>query len=62
MRDNYLYNLRDIKPENIIFVSENSNSPLKVIDFGTSRKFNSEKNMTKKLGTVSSKRSGEIML
>lgn len=43
---------RDLKPENILFVNESNNAPLKVIDFGTSRKYDSQKKMTKKLGTV----------
>jgi calcium-dependent protein kinase len=43
---------RDLKPENILFANESTNSPLKVIDFGTSRKYDVEKKMTKKLGTV----------
>jgi calcium-dependent protein kinase len=30
---------RDLKPENILFVSESADAKLKVIDFGTSRKF-----------------------
>jgi len=43
---------RDLKPENIIFANSERDAPLKIIDFGTSRKF-TNKNMTKKLGTVS---------
>lgn len=43
---------RDLKPENIIFVSEDQYSTLKVIDFGTSRKFERNQNMSKRLGTV----------
>ncbi|CAD8181434.1 unnamed protein product [Paramecium pentaurelia] len=43
---------RDLKPENILFINESSNSPLKVIDFGTSRKYDTVKKMTKKLGTA----------
>jgi calcium-dependent protein kinase len=42
---------RDLKPENIIFANHEKDAPLKVIDFGTSRKF-TNKNMTKRLGTV----------
>lgn len=42
---------RDLKPENIIFVNDQEDSDLKVIDFGTSRKFGKEK-LTKRLGTV----------
>ncbi|CAD8152055.1 unnamed protein product [Paramecium pentaurelia] len=42
---------RDLKPENIIFISEDPQSQLKVIDFGTSRKFDNQKVMSKRLGT-----------
>ncbi|CAD8141190.1 unnamed protein product [Paramecium octaurelia] len=42
---------RDLKPENIIFISEDPQSQLKVIDFGTSRKFDNQKAMSKRLGT-----------
>ncbi|CAK56353.1 unnamed protein product (macronuclear) [Paramecium tetraurelia] len=42
---------RDLKPENIIFISEDPKSQLKVIDFGTSRKFDNQKAMSKRLGT-----------
>ncbi|CAD8087698.1 unnamed protein product [Paramecium primaurelia] len=42
---------RDLKPENIIFASEDQYSTLKVIDFGTSRKFDKNQNMSKRLGT-----------
>lgn len=44
---------RDLKPENLLFENEKKNSSLKVIDFGTSRKFDSKKKMSKRLGTVS---------
>lgn len=30
---------RDLKPENLLFVSDSPESKIKVIDFGTSRKF-----------------------
>ena len=43
---------RDLKPENLIFDSDSKNNSLKVIDFGTSRKFDKNKKMTKRLGTV----------
>lgn len=46
------YNIRDLKPENLIFDSKSNNATLKVIDFGTSRKFDSNVKMTKRLGTV----------
>ena len=42
---------RDLKPENIIFIYKDSDN-IKVIDFGTSRKFGKDKKMTKRLGTV----------
>ena len=45
---------RDLKPENVLFVSDKPDSKIKVIDFGTSRKFDHNKRMTKRLGTVSS--------
>lgn len=42
---------RDLKPENILFESLKPDSNLKVIDFGTSRKFNTNSRMKKTLGT-----------
>ena len=42
---------RDLKPENLLLDSKEKNASLKVIDFGTSRKFGSNKKMTKLLGT-----------
>jgi calcium-dependent protein kinase len=48
----YFKYIRDLKPENILFISESPDSKLKVIDFGTSRKFDQSKQMTKRLGTV----------
>ncbi|CAD8142780.1 unnamed protein product [Paramecium pentaurelia] len=42
---------RDLKPENLLFVSDSPDADLKVIDFGTSRKFETGKRMTKRLGT-----------
>ncbi|CAD8179385.1 unnamed protein product [Paramecium pentaurelia] len=42
---------RDLKPENVIFVNQDPNSQLKVIDFGTSRKFDKNKSMSKDIGT-----------
>lgn len=35
--------VRDLKPENIIFVDGTPESNLKIIDFGTSRKFDPNK-------------------
>lgn len=43
---------RDLKPENLLFDTEKKNAIIKVIDFGTSRKFEKQKKMSKKLGTV----------
>lgn len=43
---------RDLKPENIIFESKKKDANLKIIDFGTSRKFDPNKLMTKVVGTV----------
>lgn len=43
---------RDLKPENLLFDSNADNAILKVIDFGTSRKFENDTKMTKRLGTV----------
>ena len=44
---------RDLKPENILYESPKPDSPVKVIDFGTSRVFDNEaKKMMQKLGTV----------
>ena len=48
----YLH-LRDLKPENLLFLDESENSPLKIIDFGLSKI--SETNhsmMTTRAGTV----------
>jgi calcium-dependent protein kinase len=48
---------RDLKPENILYESAKPDSQIKVIDFGTSRVFdteNSSKKMMQKLGTVDS--------
>ena len=45
---------RDIKPENILFTSTDQDSPIKIIDFGLSRKHNSTKKsspMTTVVGT-----------
>ena len=43
---------RDLKPENVIFISPSPDFNIKIIDFGTSRKFDPTKTMTKRLGTV----------
>ncbi len=43
---------RDLKPENLIFDTDKKDANLKVIDFGTSRKIDKTKKMSKRLGTV----------
>ena len=43
---------RDLKPENLLFDSDRKNANLKVIDFGTSRRMDKTKKMSKRLGTV----------
>lgn len=43
---------RDLKPENILYESEKPDSLLKIIDFGTSKSFNTNQKMTQKFGTV----------
>ena len=45
---------RDLKPENLLLTDNTEKARIKVIDFGTSRKFYSKtsKNMTKRHGTV----------
>jgi len=43
---------RDLKPENLLLDSQKPDAQLKVIDFGTSRKFTEGKKMTQKFGTV----------
>ena len=42
---------RDLKPENILLDSKNNNS-IKVIDFGTSQKFDPARKMTQTYGTA----------
>jgi len=43
---------RDLKPENVLFASTEEGASLKIIDFGTSRKYSKSENMKKLLGTV----------
>jgi calcium-dependent protein kinase len=38
--------IRDIKPENILYESTKPNSPLKVVDFGTSKMMDPNKRLT----------------
>jgi calcium-dependent protein kinase len=45
---------RDMKPENIIFETKDTNSKIKVIDFGTSTHYDKGTKLKKKLGTVGS--------
>jgi calcium-dependent protein kinase len=52
MKFEFKKNYRDLKPENLLFMSKDPEAKLKVIDFGTSRKFDNKKRMTKRLGTV----------
>ena len=42
---------RDLKPENILYESKNMDSPIKIIDFGTSQFFDKDKKMNKRYGT-----------
>jgi calcium-dependent protein kinase len=43
---------RDLKPENILFVNESESSPLKIIDFGTSRRLEARSTLSSLTGTV----------
>jgi calcium-dependent protein kinase len=43
---------RDIKLENVLLESKASDSPIKLIDFGTSRVYNPEEKLTRRIGTV----------
>ena len=43
---------RDLKPENLLYLNKNENSPIKVIDFGMSKRFDKEKFMNEKVGTA----------
>lgn len=43
---------RDLKPENILFINESEDSPLKVIDFGTSKKLEDKSMLSSLTGTV----------
>ncbi|CAK75813.1 unnamed protein product (macronuclear) [Paramecium tetraurelia] len=53
---NYLHSMgiahRDLKPENILFASKDKDAPIKVIDFGLSKKF---RNINQKLQRMNSK-------
>ena len=43
---------RDLKPENLLLLNKNKDSPIKVIDFGMSKRFDNEKYMNEKVGTA----------
>ena len=43
---------RDLKPENLIYLTKDENSPIKVIDFGMSKKFDNKNFMNEKVGTA----------
>ena len=42
---------RDLKPENLLLDSRSQNANVKVVDFGTSKLFNPNVKMKKRLGT-----------
>ena len=43
---------RDLKPENLLYLNKDENSPIKVIDFGMSKRFDSKHFMSEKVGTA----------
>ena len=43
---------RDLKPENLLYLNKSENSPIKVIDFGMSKRFDSKHFMSEKVGTA----------
>ena len=43
---------RDLKPENLLYLNKEENSPIKVIDFGMSKRFDSAHFMSEKVGTA----------
>ena len=43
---------RDLKPENLLFLNKDQNSPIKVIDFGMSKRFDHKTYMNEKVGTA----------
>ena len=43
---------RDLKPENLLYLNKDENSPIKVIDFGMSKRFYSKNFMSEKVGTA----------
>lgn len=46
------YHRSDLKPENFLFVSTDEFSPMKLIDFGLAKRFNSRRRMRTKVGTL----------
>jgi len=48
----YLSIHRDLKFENILFVSDAPQAEIKLIDFGLSKRFAEEENMTEGTGTM----------
>ena len=42
----------DLKPENLLYLNKDENSPIKVIDFGMSKRFDSKHFMSEKVGTA----------
>lgn len=43
---------RDLKPENLLYLGKERDSPIKVIDFGMSKKFDEKKPMKERVGTA----------
>ena len=43
---------RDLKPENLLYLTKDEDSPIKVIDFGMSKRFDSKQYMSEKVGTA----------
>ena len=43
---------RDLKPENILFLNNTQESPLKIIDFGVSKRISSSSKLSRFIGTV----------
>jgi len=44
--------LRDLKPENFLYLNKKEDSPLKIIDFGLSKVSQAHASMTTRAGTV----------
>ena len=43
---------RDLKPENVVFVADELDSPLKIIDFGRSKILQPKERITERAGSV----------